>query len=57
MPRFVILALLAFSLNGCIAYTVADTAASVAGTATEATADVVGAGVDLVTGDDDDEEE
>ncbi|MEL6478019.1 MAG: hypothetical protein AAFR17_11900 [Pseudomonadota bacterium] len=43
------------TMQGCIAYTVADTAVGVVGTAVETTADIAGGAVDLVVGDDDDD--
>lgn len=51
-----VLLLASTMLSGCIAYTVVDTAVGVVGTAVETTADIAGGAVDLVVGDDDDDE-
>ncbi len=45
-----------FFLSGCAVYSVVDTAVGVTATAVESTADVAGGAVDLVVGDDDDDD-
>lgn len=44
-------------LAGCIAYTVADTAVGVVSTTVETTVDVAAGAVDLVVGDDDEDDD
>lgn len=51
-----IVVILGVALSGCIAARAVGTVANVAVTAVDVTTDVVGGAVDVVTGDDDDED-
>ncbi|MEM9043774.1 MAG: hypothetical protein AAGC81_03695 [Pseudomonadota bacterium] len=55
--KFWIFSLLAIVLSGCVAYTVVDTAVDVTTTVVGTTVDVAAGAVDVVVGDDDDEDD